>query len=667
MSVRKVVDGFQVTGEISQVQDDGPFSLEVPLLIQTQADAHLLTIELFEQTQAFDLHVAQRPIAVIVDPLFDVFRLLDPHETPPTIGQIFGEPHILAILSTSAADQTELDIYRQLMESWQSEEHEIEIVLDTDLETLPADCGVWILGRANRFAQLVLGDDTEAGITQPGATIQLGAEQTPVDGHTLIIVRRHPDNIEHAIGWISVDPAAAQAGLSRKLPHYGKYSHLAFEGPEPTNIIKGRASAEGSPLVVDLRTDRSNPLPPPSVESCKPLAELPPVFSQKALMQHVEWLASEQRGGRGLGTPELDQAASYIAEQMEAAGLQPGGDDDSWFQRFTVAEGPDGKPVETVNVVGVLPGTNPAWADQSIVLCAHYDHLGHGWPDVHAGNEGKLHPGADDNASGVAVMLELAKNLGAGGQAARNLVVIAFSAEEAGRLGSLHYLKQPRFPLTGIRGVINLDTVGRLFDKPLAIHGTGTADEWQHIFRGCGFVTGIASQNVLECVEGSDQASFIEQGIPAVQVFTGAHADYHRPTDTSDKIDGPGLVKVATFVKEALTYLLEREEPLTVRIGKTDETPKPTKSGGRKVLFGTVPDFSFQGDGVRIASLVADSPAEQGGLKAGDVLVQLNETKIEDLRGFSQFLKTLQPGDEVNAIVLRSDEKMDLRIVVRQR
>ena len=660
--------GFTITGTLGQTQQTEPFALNVPIHVQTDQGLETFVVHTADSHHRFELAVKSRPLSLGVDPMFDIFRHLDPRETPPSIGQLFGEPRVLAVLPESAGAEGAVNRYRELMESWQTEDHEIEIASETRLESLPPDRAVWILGKDNRFASDLIGSTTGVSLGDSGGLLDLAGEHVPFAAHSTVVVFRHPENLEKAIGWITVDPAAAFAGMSRKLPHYGKYSYLAFEGDEPTNIVKGQWSTNNSPLVVNLAGDQGEGISG-VVEERKALAELPPVFSRKSLMDHVTWLASPERAGRGLGTKEISEAAEYIRSSMESAGLVPGGDGGTWFQRFTVAEGPNGAPVEAVNVVGVLPGSRAEWGDQSFILSAHYDHLGLGWPDAHEGDQDEIHPGADDNASGVAVMLELARNLASEGGGSRNLVVVAFSAEENGRLGSRHYVENPHFPLQDIRGVINLDTVGRLFDGKIAIHGTGTADEWQHIFRGCGFVTGIPSHNVPGSAEGSDQASFIERGIPGVQIFTGPHEDYHRPSDTADKIDGVGLVKVATFLKEAVTFMLEREAPLTVRIEGATIHPHtaPHAQGGRKVLFGTVPDFAYQGEGVRIDSTVPDSPAARAGLVEGDVLVRLDETDLADLRAFSEFLKTLKPDQEVEATVVRDGKKISMKVIVKER
>jgi hypothetical protein len=302
--------------------------------------------------------------------------------------------------------------------------------------------------------------------------------------------------------------------------------------------------------------------------------------------------------GRGLGSAGHEKAAAYVAEAFKAMGLAPGGDAGGYLQRFHVEKGEDGQPHEVANVIGYLPGTKPEWQGQSAIVSAHYDHLGRGWPDVHKGDEGKIHPGADDNASGVAVMLELARALGSGDKPKRALVFVAFTGEEAGLLGSRHYVEHPfPFPLEKVMGVINIDAVGRLGDQKLSVLGTGSASEWPHIFRGASFVTGVESRNIAESLQSSDQTSFFRKGVPAVQVFTAAHADYHRPGDTADKIDAAGLVKVATFVKEGVAYLAEREQPLTVTIPKESAAsapaPPPAGAAGRRVSFGTVPEFGF--------------------------------------------------------------------------
>ena len=665
--VRRTPDGFEMTGTLEQKQSGVPFDLAVPVVVRT---ARGLKVELVRTSAAstpFTLTFAAdvEPLAIDVDPEFDVFRRLDPRETPTSLGQIFGDARALALLPSKASSDEQRAL-RALVEGWRTDSHAIEVKLDTEVSALPNDRAIWLLGRANTHAAAIFNKHVGAMAAQ----IRVDGETMPFANHSTILTERNPGNVEKAVGWIFGEPLAAMPGLGRKLPHYGKYSYLGFQGDEPVNVLKGQWAATDSPLHVDLRAKADDPLPALALPKRAALADLPPVFSRKALLAHVNALAAPEMKGRGLGTPELAKAATYIADQFKAIGLEPGGDNGSYFQKFTVRKGSTGAPVEAMNVIGILRGTKAAWKDQSALLSAHYDHLETGWPDVHRGDEGKVHHGADDNASGVAVMIELARTLKVTGAPSRALVFAAFSAEEAGLAGSAHYAERPTLPLAGLIGVINLDTVGRLGNDRVSVLGAGTASEWQHIFRGSGFVTGVEGRIVMDQAEGSDQMSFIRKNVPAVQIFAGANADYHRPTDTADRIDAAGLVKVAAYTREGIAYLGERETPLTNTIKPPTTgaaTPAPASAAGRRVSFGSVPDFAFNGPGVRLGGVTPGSPADAAGLKEGDVITKLDGKDVADLRAFSEFLRGAKAGQVVAVTLLRDGKTIESRVTLVER
>lgn len=656
-----------VTGVVRQTQTAAPYELNVPVVLQTSGQPVVTTVHMTGAEARFEVATSDEPLAVHLDPAFDVFRRLDPRETPPSIGQIFGESKVLAILPASAT-AAESAGYRALIESWRSPSHAPEIVTDADIRALPADKPVWVLGRQNRFAGQIV--DGEA-VTATASEFRIDGEPLPAAQHTLVVIRRHPGNVEKAIGLIVSDPLTALPGLGRKLPHYGKYSYLGFEGEEPVNTLKGEWKQSDSPLRVDLRPAavRSGALPALALPKRSALATLPPAFSAEALASHAEKLSSPAFEGRGIGTRGLELAADYVTQQFKAAGLAPGGDAGTYLQQFPTSHTPDGKPRTIANVIGVLAGRDPAWSSQSVVVSAHYDHLGKGWPDPRRGDEGQVHPGADDNASGVAVLLELARAFAAEGPPRRTIVFIAFTGEDAGLLGSRHYVEHPLFPLKEVMGVINIDSVGRLFSGTLGVLGTGTATEWQHIFNGAGYVTGVPARNIPDSLPASDQASFVAKGVPAVQIFSPTHTDYHRPTDTFDKLNVAGMVKVATFTREGVTYLAEREQPLTTTLGGgagPAGSPAPS-ADARRVSLGTVPDFAFGGPGVRVSDVVKGSPAEAAGLRAGDVLVELAGKPVASLQGYSDLLKTLTPNQRVDIVVERDGQRLPLSAVLAQR
>jgi membrane-associated protease RseP (regulator of RpoE activity) len=226
----------------------------------------------------------------------------------------------------------------------------------------------------------------------------------------------------------------------------------------------------------------------------------------------------------------------------------------------------------------------------------------------------------------------------------------------------------PAFPLDKVIGVINVDSVGHLSGGAVNVLGAGTASEWQHIFRGAGFVTGIESRIVPTSLSSSDQVSFVEHGVPAVQITTPPTADYHRPSDTAGTVDVPGLAKVATFAREGVVYLAERDTPLTVTLGPGSTPAAAASTGqGRRASLGTIPDFAYAGPGVKVSGVVAGSPAEAAGLRAGDVVVELAGRAIASLQAYSDVLKTLAPGQATEVVIDRAGTRRTFAVRLGER
>ena len=385
-------------------------------------------------------------------------------------------------------------------------------------------------------------------------------------------------------------------------------------------------------------------------------------IESEGMLETVKYLSGAAFMGRGIGTPELDRAAAFIAARFEAVGLLPGGSaNGSWFQEWTDPE----SKARMRNVVGILPGRNAELTRESVVIGAHYDHLG--TKGVTKENAGKEHPGADDNASGVAVLLELASRLPLVANMERTVVFVAFTGEEQGRKGSRYFVQnEKQNHVAKAIAMINLDTVGRLGKGKLIVLGTGTAKEWSAIFQETAKSLKIEVAEMAQELDSSDQKSFQEAGVPAVQLFTGPHADYHRPTDTADKIDGKGLVKIATVARAVAFTLANRPEPLTATI-----TPSPAGAPAlrtdRKVTLGIVPDFTYNGQGVRLGGMSPDGPVERAGLRTGDVVIQAGNIAIADLKDLSDVLKTKQPGDRLSLRFLRNGKEMKAEVELKER
>jgi aminopeptidase N len=677
ITVNRHNQGYKLQFKLDQIQNGDAYDLDVPVAISFADNVVKQKFQMNQKSQTFEADFPERPLFISVDPQFNLFRRLHYNEIPPALSKVFGAEKVLIILPSQAAEP-QLNIYKKMAETWSDgQSDKIEIITDSDIKEIPDDKAVWVLGWENAFRNIVDAGTKDYDMVVDDKNVTFGKSVLDKNANSFIITSRHPKNPNSVVVLLTIDREDAIAGLARKLPHYGKYSYLAFEGSEPTNVAKGQWPAVNSPLAAVIpgpdglvATQYKTDLP-----RREALARLEPVFSADRMMEHVKYLASEELQGRGIGTEGLDKAADYIKSQFENAGLKPGGDANTYFQQFTVP-GKDGKQVTVKNVIGILPGSKSEWNEESVIVSAHYDHLGLGWPDAYKDNEGKVHYGADDNASGVSVLLELAQTLGKTFKPDRTVIFIAFSAEESGLLGSQYYVKNAgKYVVSKIMGVLNLDTVGRLGNKKLLVLNSNTAREWRFIFMGASYVTGVESEMVAQDLDASDQVSFIKEGIPGVQFFSGAHRDYHRPTDTIDKIDAAGLVKVATFVREGVLYLAERDEPLTFTgtsnaekpVSKSGPPPGIKPQSGRKVSTGTMPDFAYTGSGVRIASLAVNSPADKAGLKTGDVIIKFGEFKVTNLREYSDALKNYKPGDSVDLVYLRGDEENTTKITLEER
>ncbi len=667
VAVRPATSGFTLTGLIEQIQSGQPYLLRVPVAVQLegreQAVMHEVALE--GRSQRFELALPARPWRVAVDPAFDLFRRLHREEIPPAVSQAMGGERVLIVLPAAAPEELR-QAYAELGRTWQrGRDATLESRRDDELDTLPDDRVVWLLGWENRFRPALEEALSAYGFKAATEAVMLGGQTLQRQQHSVVVLGRHPRNLEHALGWIGAHDVAAVPGLARKLPHYGKYGYLAFTGTAPDNVLKGEWPVTSSPLSAQL----VEAAPALKLQPRSPLAELPPAFDADRMMRDVQRLADPGLAGRGLGTPGLDAAAEYIAEQFRAAGLEPAGDPgQGYFQTWQARAGDPERPMTLRNVVGVIRGSDPQRKDESVVVGAHYDHLGLGWPDVRAGNAGKIHHGADDNASGVAVLLELARVLASGQPPARSIVFVGFTGEEANRLGSRHYVQavHTAYPAAKAIGMLNLDTVGRLGSGPLYAIGTASAREWPHILRGAGYASGVRVEAVAESLDSSDQVSFPEAGIPAVQLFSGANADYHRPTDTPDKVSDESLMKVAAVARETIDYLAGGEARLT-RAGTQPAGAASTDKQARRAALGTVPDFAYAGEGVRLSGVNPGSPAETAGLRQGDILTAINDRVVDSLQEYADVLRALAPGDAVRIRFLRdgAPRTVDTRVVER--
>lgn len=320
----------------------------------------------------------------------------------------------------------------------------------------------------------------------------------------------------------------------------------------------------------------------------------------------------------------------------------------------------------TANIVGIIEGNNPVLKNEYIVIGAHYDHLGMGgensgsrMPDTIA-----VHHGADDNASGVAGLIELAQKLAnEKNKLKRSVVFVAFSAEEMGLLGSKYFVKNSFLKPDQIKAMINLDMIGRLnnSDRFILVSGTGTSAEAETILNELSKKTSIKLKYSPDGYGASDHSSFYAENIPVFFLTTGAHEDYHTPMDTPDKINYQGTVQVLDFAYSLILNLINRDKPLTFK--EAGSKQPENNRGGLTVTFGIMPDFSSQSDnGVRADLVRKDGPAYKAGMIKGDIITAINGKQVKNIQDYMSRLKQLKKGQSVNVDIIRDGKKLVLII-----
>ncbi|MDI9338975.1 MAG: M20/M25/M40 family metallo-hydrolase [Sediminibacterium sp.] len=367
-------------------------------------------------------------------------------------------------------------------------------------------------------------------------------------------------------------------------------------------------------------------------------------ISERQLRRDIGFLASDVLKGRGTSSPEEKLAAEYIAGQFKRYKLSSF--NNSYLKPFTYKKPKNphdtaggGENLTAYNVVGFLDNKAP----YTIVVGAHYDHLGlgHDHNSLDANPEGKIHNGADDNASGTAGVLALARHFCSNNKTEPfNMLFLCFSGEELGLLGSKKYCDNPDLDLKTINYMINMDMIGRLNDstRKLMVYGVGTSPTWVPLLDQ--YKSNFSIKKDSSGIGPSDQTSFYLKDIPVLHFFTGQHSDYHKPGDDIEKINFRGEVEVLKYIAQLMeqTFILPK---LTFQKTKTSEKDKVSF----KVTMGVMPDYSFEGEGMRIDGVTDGKPAAKAGIEKGDIIIGLGQYPVKSVQDYMKALSNFKKGD----------------------
>lgn len=389
-------------------------------------------------------------------------------------------------------------------------------------------------------------------------------------------------------------------------------------------------------------------------------ANLSAQVSSARIKKHIEVLSSDSLEGRGTGTAGEKLALHYIQSQWKEMGVLPKGDGKGYTQKFAFKTGAHGTGNEgtTYNVVGFIDNKAP----YTVVIGAHYDHLGLGnqGSSLDANPQNKIHNGADDNASGVAGVLELARYFQTNKvKESTNFLFICFSGEELGLYGSKFFTEQPTIPLDKITYMINMDMVGRLdpATKSLAVSGTGTSPVWEPLLKNLSSDQ-LKIKTDSAGVGPSDHTSFYLKNIPVLHFFTGSHSDYHKPSDDADKINVDGEKQILDLIIR-LTEKLNGQPKLAFL---TTKNKSMSSSRSFKVTMGVMPSYTSSEEGLKVDGVTEGKPAQKGGILAGDVIIQIGDYIIKDIQAYMDSLSKFEKGQTVPVKVKRGSETVTVQV-----
>ena len=400
------------------------------------------------------------------------------------------------------------------------------------------------------------------------------------------------------------------------------------------------------------------------------------------IYRDIAWLADDAREGRATGSPGNDSSAAYIARRFAGLGLVAIVRPDSgcatpctpnFLMRFVarpVAARGHGVPMQlpTENVVGLLPGADPALRGEYVIVGAHFDHLGRS-PDFALDPEAAsaIRSGADDNASGAAAVMELAR-LFARHPGKRSIVFTAFTGEELGLLGSAWWADHSPVPLDKVQAMVNFDMVGRLKNDKLIVYGVATATELPAIVDSANVAPKLAIAAIGDGFGPSDHASFYAKNLPVLHFFTDLHDDYHRASDKIARVNAAGEAHVVDVAERVIRSLADRPARLSFVRAQAPVARGSSSRDGSSVYLGSIPDMVV-GDmpGLRLSGVRAGSPADKGGLKTGDVIVEFAGKTVKDLYGYTDALYAQKPGDTIAVVVVREGQRVSLSITLGER